>query len=326
MASLLQAIRAIGVTVVPAAAITPMTTASQSWSFPLWLSLSMLLTALLYLRGWFRLHAAIGHAIPAWRAASFLVGLLSIWLAIGSPLALLDEQFLTVHMIQHLLLMTIAPPLIWLGAPALPLLHGLPQGFVQAVAGPLLRRGPVQRLGRTMGRPTFCWLAATAALIGWHVPAAFTLALRSEAWHVFEHASFLLTGLLFWWPVVQPWPSTAVASRWSILLYLFLATLPCDVLSGFLVFSERVVYSAYLSAPPRFGLSVLSDQELAGALMWTCVTVVYLIPAAILTAKLLAPRSLVEHELAQAELRRNAVPKQDAGRLETVQAGKQVRA
>ena len=300
--------------------------ASQSWSFPLWLTLSILFTALMYFRGWLRLRRAVVSAIPAWRAGSFLLGLLSIWLAIGSPLALLDEQFLTVHMIQHLLLMTIAPPLIWLGAPVLPLLHGLPQSFVQVVAGPLLRWRPVQVLGPAMGRPAFCWLAATAALVGWHIPAAFTLALHSEPWHVFEHASFLLTGLLFWWPVVQPWPSTAVASRWSILLYLFLATLPCDVLSGFLVFSERVVYPAYLSASPQSGLSVLSDQELAGAIMWTCVTIVYLIPAAILTAKLLAPRSLVEHELAQAELRRNAVPQQGHSRLESVQAGKRVRA
>ena len=292
--------------------------ALQCWSFPIWLSFSTLLTALLYLRGWLRLRTAVVSAIPAWRAGSFTIGLLLIWLAIGSPLARLDEELLSVHMIQHLLLMTIAPPLIWLGAPAMPFLHGLPQRFVQAVVGPLLREPLVQRLGRALGQPVFCWLAATAALVGWHIPAAFTLALQSEAWHVLEHTSFLTTGLLFWWPVVQPWPRVAVSPQWSILLYLFLATLPCDVLSGFLVFSERVVYPAYFSASPHFGLSVLSVQELAGALMWTSVTVVYLIPAAILTARLLAPRSSVQHELAQAELRHTTVSQSSPRGLDAV--------
>jgi cytochrome c oxidase assembly factor CtaG len=281
----------------------------------------MLLIASLYLRGWLRFRASVS-AIPVWRAGSFLLGLFLIWTAIGSPLARLDEELLSVHMIQHLLLMTIAPPLIWLGAPTMPLLHGLPQRFVQVVIGPLLRWPPVQRLGRVLGRPVFCWLAAAAVLIGWHLPAAFTLALHSEAWHVFEHASFLTTGLLFWWPVVQPWPSTAVSPQWSILLYLFLATLPCDVLSGFLVFSERVVYPAYFSSSSHFGLTVLSDQELAGALMWTCVTVVYLIPAAIITARLLAPRSSLEHELAQAELRRTEISREDPLRLEAGKASR----
>jgi cytochrome c oxidase assembly factor CtaG len=242
--------------------------------------------------------------IRTWRAASFLLGLFLIWTALGSPLAAFDEELLTVHMVQHLLLMTIAPPLILLGAPVMPLLHGLPQRFVQGVLGPVFRWPPAQRLGRIISQPAICWLAAAAALVGWHVPAAFALGLQSEGWHVVEHACFLASGLLFWWPVVQPWPSVAMWPRWSILLYLFLATIPCDILSGFLAFCDRVVYPAYLSAPRLIGTSALEDQQCASALMWTCVTFVYLLPAAILTMQLLTERSTREGEPLGSDLHR----------------------
>jgi putative membrane protein len=260
-----------------------------SWSPPVFLSLAVVAVSLVYLRGWRHLHLPSPQVIPAWRAVSFILGLFSIWVAIASPLAALDEQLLTIHMLQHLLLMTIAPALVLLGAPVMPLMHGLPRRFVRSILGPLFRSTPMQRLGRLFSQPAFCWIAAAAALVGWHIPAAFTLALRSESWHVLEHASFLCAGFLFWWPVVQPWPSVPVWSRWSLPLYLFLATLPCDILSGFLVFSDRVVYPVYFSALHRFGMSVLEDQQRAGALMWTCITIAYLVPAAILTTQLLGP-------------------------------------
>jgi cytochrome c oxidase assembly factor CtaG len=79
-------------------------------------------------------------------------------------------------------------------------------------------------------------------------------------------------------------------------LYLFLATLPCDILSGFLVFSDRVAYPALLSNVRLFGMSTLEDQQCAGALMWTCVTIVYLVPATILTTRLLSKRCLRDNE------------------------------
>jgi putative membrane protein len=285
----------------------PIQNALDTWTSPVPLNLALLLDALLYLRGWMHLRMSRLNVIPAWRAATFLLGLFLIWLAVGSPLAAYDEQSLTVHMVQHLLLMTFAPPLILLGAPVMPLLHGLLQGlprrFAQPVLGPLFRWPPLQQLGRLLSQPAVCWLAAAAALLGWHIPAAFTLALHSEAWHIVEHASFLLAGFLFWWPVIQPWPSVPVWPRWSILLYLFLATLPCDILSGFLAFSDRVVYPVYLSTPRPFSLTVLQDQQAAAALMWTFVTLVYLIPAAVITTRLLTARACQPQELVQPGLR-----------------------
>jgi putative membrane protein len=280
----------------------PVQLAFESWTCPVPLTLALVLAACLYLRGWLHLRSGSVNVIPAWSAGKFLLGLFLIWVALGSPLAALDETLLTVHMVQHLLLMTLAPPLILMGAPLMPLLHGLPREFVQGFIAPVFRWPPMQWVGRVLSQPAVCWLGAAAALVAWHVPSAFTLALQSERWHVVEHACFLLAGFLFWWPVVQPWPSVATWPRWSTVLYLFLATLPCDILSAFLVFCDRVVYSTYLSTPRPFGISVLQDQQCAGALMWTCVTIVYLVPATILTIQLLAPRSSRADELVQSEL------------------------
>jgi len=257
--------------------------------------------ALVYLRGWLRLRPTSRNLIAARRASSFFIGMFLIWVALASPLAGFDHQLLTAHMAEHLLLMTLAPPLMWLGAPIIVLRNGLPQQFIHAIIEPALRLPAVQRVGRSIGQPAFCWLAAAAALVVWHIPGIFTVGLQSGAWHMIEHASFLVAGLLFWWPVVQPWPSVSRLPEMSVILYLFLATLPCDILSGFLVFCDRVVYTAYLSSSQPFGLSALEDQQCAGALMWTFVTVVYVVAGAILTTHLLSPRSSFGKELVQSE-------------------------
>lgn len=266
--------------------------ALNSWSIPIPVTIALALTALLYLRGWHHFRRAFPDAIPVWRAVAFLGGLFSVWVAAGSPLAVLDEELLSAHMVQHLLLMTVGPPLILLGAPPMLLLHGLPQIFIRGLLGPLLRWPVSQRIGRVVTATAFCWLIAPAVLIGWHLPAAYKLGLESQSWHEIEHVCFLAAGLLFWWPVIPRWPSVARCPRWAIVLYLFLATLPCDALSAFLAFCDRVVYASYLDIPRHFTISPLQDQQCAGALMWVCVTFAYLIPAVFLTTSLLsAPRA-----------------------------------
>jgi putative membrane protein len=261
----------------------------QSWSPPIVVNASLCLASVVYARGWIRLHAAFPKLISRWRLAAFLAGVAGIWLAIGSPLEAFDDVSLTVHMVQHLLLMSFSPPLILLGWPALPLLHGLPQWVGRFIVGPVSRSGFFKWLAGGVTHPIVCWLAAAFALIGWHIPGVFKAALRFDWLHELEHASFLATGLLFWWPVVQPWPSTNRWPRWSIPLYLFCATLPCDVLSGFLAFCDRVVYVSYLSGPSMFGLLPLQDQECAAALMWVSVTFVLLVPAIVVTIEILSP-------------------------------------
>src|SRR5262249_24100251 len=156
------------------------------------------LLALIYLRGWLSLRRSAPGTLSTIQLACYLAGLFALWIAIGSPLSAFDEASLTVPMIQHLLLMLVVPPLILLGVPALPYLHGFPQPLVKNVLGPIFRRSWVQRVARVFTHPVACWLLASVTMIAWHVPTAFELALRSDSWHEVEHLCFLFTSILFW--------------------------------------------------------------------------------------------------------------------------------
>jgi cytochrome c oxidase assembly factor CtaG len=126
-------------------------------------------------------------------------------------------------------------------------------------------------------------------ILVWHVPAAFELAQGSPVWHWIQRASFLATGLLFWWPVIRPWSSVAQLPQAAVPLYLFAATLPCDALAAFLVFCDRVVYHQYLAEPHHVGMSALADQQAAGAIMWVTITFLYVVPAIAMTVGALSP-------------------------------------
>jgi cytochrome c oxidase assembly factor CtaG len=262
------------------------------------LTLLMVGSAMVYLRGWWILRASPGSSVPLWRSLCFPFGLLLIWTATSSPLANLDAELLTAHMIQHLLLMTVAPFLILSSAPKIPLLQGLPVGLVRSVVGPVARSRFAHHVASLWGRLVLCWTISIGALILWHIPFLFDAAFKFELWHMVEHISFLVAGFLFWSPLFPSQASRQVSS-WPLVLYFFLATLPCDILSGFLVFSDRVVYSVYLARPHFLGWSVLDDQQCAGALMWTCITILYLLPAAALTIRLLGAKHASSDDLVE---------------------------
>jgi len=267
----------------------PLVVHLDSTTSPVFIAIGLftLLAAIFYLRGCHKLRLDPDTCIPVSRIASFLTGLTLLCLATISPLAALDHHFLTAHMAKHLLLMTIAPALILLGDPLRSLLHAIPETSWRGTLVPAFSWSPIQRLGKFFSNPALCWFAATTALIVWHIPTIFSRALQSPALHVFEQITFVSAGFLFWWPVIQPWPASVSRSRWPILLYLFLATLPCDILSAYLTFCDRVVYPLYVAMPQASSFSALRDQELAGALMWASITLLYLIPAAVLTVRLL---------------------------------------
>jgi cytochrome c oxidase assembly factor CtaG len=253
-------------------------------------TLSLVLVASVYARAWLRLRRMPGRAIGLRSLGAFMAGLVSIWLAVASPIAALHHALLTIHMVEHVLLMAVAPPLLLLGTPALPLRHGLPFRFGRRAVRRARRWPRASRLRRVVTHPVVCWLAPVAALIGWHVPAGFALGMRSPWWHGVQAASFLVSGLLFWTPVVRRPARGAMAEPWMLPLYLFAATLPCDALSAFLVFCDRVVYPSYLTVPRLVDMSPLRDQECAGALMWVAVTLIYIVPAVAITLELLSPR------------------------------------
>src|SRR5215472_17535973 len=224
----------------------PMSPTSQailgSWSFDAAIVTSLVLPIILYLRGWLILHRTSPERFPAWRLMAFTGGLVSFWLAIASPLDAFAGLLLSAHMVQHLLLLSVAPPLILLGAPLLPLLRGLPRKVARDGVGPFLIWPALRRVGSTLTHPLSCWIIMAITLYAWHVPAAFDLTLRSPAWHKVEHACFFGAALLFWWPVVRPFPSRPRWPLWSVPLYLLAADLLNTTLSAILTFSDHVIY------------------------------------------------------------------------------------
>jgi cytochrome c oxidase assembly factor CtaG/polyferredoxin len=248
------------------------------------------------------------------RLAAFLGGLAAIYLALASPVEPLADLLLQVHMVQHLLLMMVAPPLLWLGAPLFPMLRGLPRPVRVYWIVPLLTAPPLRRLVGRLTHPLTALGLFVAATWFWHVPPVYDLALRSGGWHYLEHVCFLGTALLFWYPVVRPYPARPRWSPWLLLPALLLADLSNTVLSALLTFSDRVLYPYYAEVPRLGGLSALADQSAAGVLMWVPGSLAFLLPLFAIGFGLLSgPQPEVGARRPEVSGQRSAVRKQ--GRL-----------
>jgi cytochrome c oxidase assembly factor CtaG len=275
----------------------PIQSILDDWQLPIWLTLLTVLTSLIYVRGWFILRRTRGAQFNGWRLGAFLGGMASLWLAVGSPMDGFADALLSAHMVEHLILMSVVPPLVLLGLPVVPLLRGLPAIVRKGVVGPLLRFKPLRSFTHWLVRPRVAWLAMNITFLAWHVPAAYDFALENEHWHDFEHICFLFTSLLFWWCIVRPWPAARRPHSWGILLYLVGADLVNTALSAFLAFCNRPVYAYYVSNPNPFQISPLPDQVLGAALMWVAGSMAFLIPAIAITYTLLQPGEHGMHSL-----------------------------
>ena len=261
-----------------------------NWEIPPWTTLALLLTAVFYVRGWLLIGKTRPEQFSEWRLGSFLAGLFSLFLAVASPFDTLDGQLLSAHMVQHFLFMSVAPPLLLLGAPQVPLLRGLPRIFVRRALGPFFRMHWLKQVGRFLTSLKPAWLAMNLAYIGWHVPAAYELALRSENWHNVEHACFFVTSVMFWWPILRPWPTRQKELRWMLIPYILAADIVNTGLSAFLCFAGRPIYPSYVMQTNPLGMSALNDQAAAGAFMWVFGSTVFLIPAFWITHRLLSSK------------------------------------
>ena len=260
-----------------------------TWDVPWAVTTALAVTAAIYVHGWLQIRRTRPELFPPWRLVAFLGGVLAVFVAVASPLDTFSESLLFMHMAQHFLLMSIAPPLMVLAAPAVPTLRGLPRVVIR-VLQPLFRTQAIHGIGHFLTQPKVAWVAMNAAYLIWHIPKAYECALASENWHNFEHACFFFTSVMFWWPVIAPWPYRQRGSRWLLLPYLVLADLVNTGLSAFLCFSGRLLYPSYAAVPRMFGLSALNDQIAAGAFMWVMGSTVFLIPAIGITVQLLSPR------------------------------------
>jgi cytochrome c oxidase assembly factor CtaG len=269
------------------------TAALASWQLPGVPVATALVAALLYWRGWRVLHEQLPARFGRAQLATFLAGVATVIVAVASPIDAFAGLLLGIHMLQHVLLTMVAPPLLWLGAPALPLLRGLPAGVAKRGLGPFLAWPPLPMAGRALVHPVVAWLALVVATLLWHLPAPYQLALRDPDWHQLEHACFLIAGLLFWFPVIQPYPSRAQWPRWTMIPYLLLADVQNTLLAALFVFASRPLYAAYAAAPRVTLLDARADQAAAGALMWVAGSAAYLIAAAAIVIAWLNGRSLV---------------------------------
>jgi len=193
------------------------------------------------------------------RAPYFLAGVLLLLLDLVSPIdALADQYLFSAHIVQHFLLALVIPPLLLLGAPAFQL-------------------GALDKVERVVGQPPVSWLLGVGTMLAWHIPGLFNAALANDGLHVFQHLSFLVTGVIFWWPILGPLQARHLPTLGAV-AYLFSACVCCSLLGAFLTFTPVGLYPAYLNPPHPipWGLDPQSDQQLGGMLMWVPGCFVYL--------------------------------------------------
>jgi putative membrane protein len=264
----------------------------RSWSYDPLVLAPLLLGFVLYWRGVARLRTRAGreHGVTSARAASCAAGAGTLFVALISPLDRLGETLLSAHMVQHGLLVAIAPPLLLIGNPGVVFAWGLPDAWRTAFLGSKVWRW-IARLGDKLSRPLAAAALHGLALWLWHAPAAFDAAVASYGVHALEHASFFGTALIFWRAML------ATRSRRSAAHALgaaFVTLLHGGLLGALITLARVPLYGSYHGRAALWGLSPLEDQQLAGLLMWVPMGVVYLG-----TCLMLASRLIVGSERAE---------------------------
>jgi putative membrane protein len=234
------------------------------------------------------------HSAPTLRAVSlFAAGWLTLAVALLGPLHEASEQIFTAHMIQHELLMAVAAPLLVLSRPGPVMLFAFDSRARLGVAGFIRRRG-VRRTWASLTRPLHAWLFHGIVIWVWHLPSLFQMTLHSDVAHAAQHASFLGSALIFWWSIVHGPQRT----RGTSVISLFTTTVHTGVLGALMAFSRQPWYPDYAASAAAWGLTPMSDQQLAGLVMWVPASLAYLVAALATMRRWLAES---EHAVAAAE-------------------------
>ena len=211
-------------------------------------------------------NAGWGHGLPLWRAVCFLSGMAILALALLGPMDEMADQYFSMHMVQHLLLMKVIAPLLLLGWFSPIFLWAVGKNAAHQTGELWARSRRLRRLWRRFTDPWVAWIAFALCLWFWHIPAFYQAALENEPLHDFEHLLFLGTSLLFWWYLLKTGRDQKL--RYGVaVIYLFTTLLHESVLGALLTFSQKSWYSFYSAANP-WGLPALHDQQLAGLIMW----------------------------------------------------------
>jgi putative membrane protein len=264
---------------------------ASSWPVE-WPLVAVVVTGLLYLQGG-RLSATASGAGKRWRGAAFYGGLAAVVLAVDSPVDAYADRLFWAHMVQHVLLMMVAPPLILIGRPwprlARPLPLDVRRPLAQAVlAGEAL--APLRGAVRWLGAPLPSFLAFSGTLLLWHVPALYDLTLTSALVHDVEHALFFCTASLFWVHLVPGVTGRPRLSDGARVAYGTAALLVSWALAVVLGLEPHAIYDAYSSLAHRpGGISALADQQLAAGVMWVPGSIPYCIVLAAAAFRWLDP-------------------------------------
>jgi cytochrome c oxidase assembly factor CtaG len=230
-----------------------------------------------------------------WRSLSFGAGLATVVIALGSPVDAYADGLFFVHMTQHVLLLTVAPPLLLLGAPWTRMWRPLPLGFRRGAARRLVvdRRTRLLRAAATrLASPVVAWLAFGVNLVLWHVPALYDATLRSQWIHDLEHALFFTTALVFWAQVIPSPPFRARLGELARAAYVTSAMLVGWVLAVVLAFARAPLYRPYVElAHHPLGLSPLADQQIAAGVMWVPGSLAFTIAALVFLCRWMAAES-----------------------------------
>ena len=240
-----------------------------AWNWDPVLLPSLLLAGWLYVRGlrtiWRK--GGRGRGVAVWQAAAFAGGMLALVVALVSPLESLAEQLAWVHMVQHMILMMVAAPLLVLAAPVPVMLTALPQRWRQPVARAWHRVEAWPGGRYLLWNPVFTWLLYAAVNWIWHYPPFYNATLRSNFVHVFQHLTFFVAGLLFWRVVIDPLSSRRMDYGLGV-VYLFTTAIHTGVLGIWMTFAPEPWYAEYLGRTEVWGFTPLEDQQMAGLVMW----------------------------------------------------------
>lgn len=218
---------------------------------------------------------------PRWRTAAFLAGIAALAAAAFSPIDRVAEELFSMHMVQHMLIVTIGAPLILLGAPVVPLVRGTPREL-RRVLHPVVSSGSLRAAVGVLRHPLVAGLAYVAGLYAWHVPGLYDLAVSNRGVHELQHGWYVLSALLLWSVVIDPEPFRATLPPGARILYLVIVGAAQNtILGGILVFSSRPLYSSYATSPLRYGIQPLTDQQAGGAIMWSMGSLIFFIAASL---------------------------------------------
>ncbi|MBA2667007.1 MAG: cytochrome c oxidase assembly protein [Trueperaceae bacterium] len=252
-------------------------TSLSAWNLDPLLIGGLLLAAACYARGvavvWRR--GGTGALVSRLRVASFALGLYVLALALVSPLDALAHLLFSAHMVQHVLLMLVAAPLLVLGAPLLPLLWALPRGARLAVIGAWSARPALRAGWHACTGPVVVWSVLATTLWLWHLPAFYQVAVTDRTVHVFEHASMLTASFLFWWVVLQPVGPRRIDGGTAVLL-VFATKVQSATLGALITFVPAPLYPVYEGSAAVWGMTLMQDQQLAGLVMGTVSGLVFL--------------------------------------------------